>query len=255
MPLAALIFDVDGTLAETEEIHRQAFNASFARAGLGWHWDRDLYAKLLEVTGGKERIRHYIEAHGGVPALDAATIARLHADKTAEYTSLVASGAVALRPGVLRLLDEAQAAGLTLAIATTTSPPNVDALLRATMGPDGPARFAVIAAGDCVPAKKPAPDIYQFALARLGLPPEACIAFEDTPNGLRAALGAGIATVIITSLYGGVDGFEGALAIVDSLGEPDLCSHASRDPLSGSASVTIAQLRVWIRLQGHTTSM
>ncbi len=255
MPLAALIFDVDGTLAETEEAHRQAFNASFARAGLGWHWDRDLYAKLLEVTGGKERIRHYIDAHGGVPVLDAAAVACLHADKTAEYTSLVASGAVALRPGVLRLLDEAQAAGLTLAIATTTSPPNVDALLRATMGLDGPARFGVIAAGDCVPAKKPAPDIYRYALARLGFPPEACIAFEDTPNGLRAALGAGIATVVTTSLYGGVDGFEGALAVVDGLGDPDLPAQTLAGAALDDAVVSIAQLHTWTRLQRRTTTV
>ncbi len=255
MPLAALIFDVDGTLAETEEVHRQAFNASFARAGLGWHWDRDLYAKLLEVTGGKERIRHYIDAHGGTPGLDAAAIARLHADKTAEYAAVVASGAVALRPGVLRLLDEAQAAGLTLAIATTTSPPNVDALLRATIGPGGPARFAVIAAGDCVPAKKPAPDIYRYALARLGLPPEACIAFEDTPNGLRAALGAGIATVVTTSLYGGTDGFEGALAVVDGLGDLDFPAQALAGPALDATVVSIAQLHTWRRLQRRTTSV
>ncbi len=243
MPLEALIFDVDGTLAETEEVHRQAFNASFARAGLGWHWDQALYAKLLEVTGGKERIRHYIEAHGGIPALDLAAVARLHADKTADYTALVASGAVALRPGVLRLLDEARAAGLTLAIATTTSPANVEALLRATIGPDGPARFAVVAAGDCVPAKKPAPDIYRFALAHLKLPPNACIAFEDTPNGLRSARDAGIATVITTSLYGGIDGFDDALAVVDHLGEADLPCRVLNGP--ALPLVDVPQLRAW----------
>src|ERR1700712_809679 len=118
MPLEALIFDVDGTLAETEEIHRAAFNAAFAAAGLGWHWDVPLYARLLEVTGGKERIRHYAET-AGLPG--PADIAALHAYKTARYVDLVRGGSVSLRPGIARLLADAEAAGLRLAIATTTS--------------------------------------------------------------------------------------------------------------------------------------
>ncbi len=212
--MKALIFDVDGTLAETEELHRAAFNQAFAEAGLDWHWDQSLYAELLTVTGGKERIGFAID-RGARPLLDAAAIARLHAEKTAHYTAGI--HAIALRPGVHRLLDQADAAGIILAIATTTSPANVDALLRATLGSDGPARFVVIAAGDCVPAKKPAPDIYHFALERLGLPGEDCLAIEDTQQGLAAARGAGIPTVITRSVYGGRDGFAGAVAVLDDL--------------------------------------
>ncbi len=219
MPLQALIFDVDGTLAETEELHREAFNASFAAAGLPWHWDHALYAELLAVTGGKERIAHFI-ARERLPPLGAEAVARLHADKTARYTGRVAEGGVPLRPGIARLLTEARSAGLRLAIATTTSPPNVEALLRATLGEDAPGWFAAIAAGDCVAAKKPAPDVYRVALERLGLPPGACIAFEDTVNGLLAARGAGIPTVVTLSAYGGTAGFDGAAAVVDHLGEP-----------------------------------
>ena len=196
MPLEALIFDVDGTLAETEEIHRAAFNAAFAAAGLGWHWDVPLYARLLDVTGGKERIRHYDSQN----ALSSAQIAALHADKTARYVEFVRGGAISLRPGVAELLADAQAAGLRLAIATTTSRPNVDALLAATLGANP---FEVIAAGDEVSAKKPAPDVYLLALARLGLPATACIAIEDTQNGLASASAAGLRTVITPSLYGG----------------------------------------------------
>lgn len=245
MPLAALIFDVDGTMAETEELHREAFNASFAAAGLPWHWDQEVYAGLLETTGGKERIRHYIAASGTRP-LDKEAIARLHADKTARYEVLVASASMTLRPGVARLLDEAQAAGLRLAIATTTSPANVTALLAATLGPGGLSRFAVISAGDSVPAKKPAPDIYSITLEQLRLPPECCVAFEDTPNGLQAARGAAIPTIVTTSAYGGTTGFDGAFAVVDHLGEPDLPCRMLRGPTLADPAITVALLRAWL---------
>ena len=231
MPLRALIWDVDGTLAETEEGHRHAFNAAFAEAGLDWHWDEARYARLLDVTGGKERIRHFITTTSGTPALDDDAIRSLHAAKTRRYVATVQSGAVVLRPGVARLLSEARAAGLHLAIATTTSLENVDALLHATLGADGPALFEVIGAGDMVPRKKPAPDIYRLALDRLGLAAGECIAFEDTPNGLHAACGAGIPTVVTTSLYGGTDGFEGALMVLDGLGDP--CRVLSGPALPG----------------------
>ncbi len=216
--LAALIFDVDGTLAETEEMHRLAFNAAFAAAGLDWHWDQGLYARLLEVTGGKERIAHY-QRLAGLPALDAAQIAALHADKTRRYTDRVQQGGVALRPGIRRLLTEAKAAGLRLAIATTTSRANVVALLDAAAPlPE----FDVIAAGDEVAAKKPAPDIYLLALRQLGLPAEACIAFEDTANGLASARGAGLDCVVTLSTYGGAGPFADAACVLTHLGDAGL---------------------------------
>ncbi len=215
--LKALIFDVDGTLAETEELHRRAFNQSFAEAGLDWAWDRALYGRLLEVTGGKERIRYFIDAFGGAPDPTASGIAALHAAKTRIYADLVAAGALTLRPGVARLLGEARMAGLRLAIATTTTPANVEALLTATLGPEGIGWFDVIAAGDAVPAKKPAPDIYRLALRRLGLDRAECVAFEDTENGARSAIGAGIPTIVTISAYGGPGPFPGAIAVVRDL--------------------------------------
>jgi HAD superfamily hydrolase (TIGR01509 family) len=210
--LRALIFDVDGTLAETEEIHRRAFNEVFAAEGIGWDWDQALYARLLEVTGGKERIRHYIDAYGATPALDDAAIAALHRAKTQRYTHMIDSGEIGLRPGIARLLEEAPAQGVRLAIATTTSRPNVDALLRVTLGSQP---FEVIAAGDEVAAKKPAPDVYLLALERLGLPASDCVAIEDTINGLRSAQAAGLACVITPSVYGGTGPFPGALKVVE----------------------------------------
>jgi HAD superfamily hydrolase (TIGR01509 family) len=213
--LRALIFDVDGTLAETEELHRLAFNETFVASGLDWAWDQTLYAKLLEVTGGKERIRHYIEIYGAMPVLDDAAIAGLHKDKTRRYTDLVETGGLALKPGIEALLAEAQERGIKLAIATTTSRPNIDALLRATLRAQP---FEVIAAGDEVAAKKPAPDVYLLALERLGLPAECCVALEDTLNGLRSAQAAGLACIMTPSVYGGTGPFPGALKVVD-LGE------------------------------------
>ena len=214
--LRALIFDVDGTLAETEELHREAFNAAFAAAGLGWVWDQAVYARLLEVTGGKERIAHFQDVAGISPPLDAAAIAALHAGKTAHYASRVAGGGLQLRPGVRRVLEEAHAAGLRLAIATTTSRANVDALLAACAPlPE----FDVIAAGDEVASKKPAPDIYALALSRLGLPAEACLAVEDTLNGLRSAVGAGLRCVMTISAYGCNGPFAGAALVVADLQE------------------------------------
>jgi HAD superfamily hydrolase (TIGR01509 family) len=220
--LQALIFDVDGTLAETEELHRRAFNSAFAASGLSWNWDQPLYAKLLEVTGGKERIAHFISAYAAAPALDTAAIAALHANKTQRYAAMIEQGDIALRPGIGELLKEAASNGIRLAIATTTSLPNVEALLSATLSSNP---FEVIAAGDEVSAKKPAPDIYQLALQRLGLPPENCIAIEDTLNGLRSAQNAGLRCIMTPSAYGGTGPFPGALFIA---GEPlDLTSITS----------------------------
>lgn len=199
MSLAALLFDVDGTLAETEEAHRAAFNAAFAARGLDWHWSQDDYRRLLATTGGKERIAAYLAARGG--ALPAEEIAAIHADKTARYVALIAAGDLPLRPGVAELIAAARAAGLALAVATTTSRPNVEALVQAAWGRPAEAVFDVIAAGDEVARKKPAPDVYSLALARLGLPAEAAIAVEDSRNGLLSAQAAGLRVLLAPSLY------------------------------------------------------
>jgi beta-phosphoglucomutase-like phosphatase (HAD superfamily) len=243
---AALIFDVDGTLAETEELHRQAFNETFAAFGLPWHWDRVLYRRLLEVAGGKERLRHYLDAYEP-PQAEAASarVAELHAAKTDRYTALVEAGAVRLRPGVARLIGAARRQGVALAIATTTSLANVEALLRATLGPQGPAVFASIGAGDMVAAKKPAPDIYALVLAKLALPAGRCIAFEDSAIGLASALGTGVPTVVTPSLYTDDQSFPGALAVLSDLGEPVQAYRHLAGAGAAEGMVTLEGLAGW----------
>lgn len=211
--LEALIFDVDGTLAETEELHRAAFNAAFEAAGLGWYWTQDDYRRLLKTTGGKERIAAFM-AETGASGVD---IPALHRAKTGFYTAMMAQGGLALRPGVADLIQRARSAGVRLAIATTTSRPNVDALCAACFGQPSEAVFEVIACGDEVAAKKPAPDVFLLALARLGLPAGACLALEDSRNGLRSALAAGLCTVVTPSVYTADEDFTGAWQV-----RPDL---------------------------------
>ncbi|MRX51205.1 HAD-IA family hydrolase [Paracoccus sp. S-4012] len=213
--LEALIFDVDGTLAETEELHRRAFNDCFAAAGLGWSWDAARYCALLRTTGGKERLARFILDEGGDPA--SFDIAALHADKTLRYTDLMAHGAIAPRPGVAELIEAARRAGLKLAVATTTSRPNIEALSLALFDRPASRFFDVIAAGDEVAAKKPAPDVYRLALDRLGIGPGRAVAVEDSLNGLRSAQGAGIACIVAPGRYMGAEDLSAAELVVPDL--------------------------------------
>jgi HAD superfamily hydrolase (TIGR01509 family) len=245
--LRALLFDVDGTLADTEELHRQAFNAAFAQAGLAWYWSEELYAQLLAVTGGKERLRAFIDTLP-LPAKErAAALARvpaLHAAKTAHFTSAIDSGAVALRPGVERLVGEARAAGLPLAIASTTTAANVEAILRWGFGKDATATFDVIATGDIVRHKKPAPDIYLHALAALGVPAAACVAIEDAAAGVAAAHAAGITTVAVPTRWTRDQDLRAADLRLDSLGDPQApLAPGDSARIGGAPFLSLAQLR------------
>lgn len=224
--LEALIFDVDGTLADTEKDgHRVAFNQAFSEAALDWVWSVELYGELLAVTGGKERIRFYLDRFNTEferPSGLDDFIADLHKKKTAHYTRMLSEGAIPLRPGVKRLLQEARNAGLRLAIATTTTPANVSALLQHSLAADAESWFEVIAAGDIVPAKKPAPDIYIWAMQQMKLLPGACMAFEDSENGVKSVVDAGISSLLVTTnAYTEDHDFKGAGLVLDQMGEPD----------------------------------
>ncbi|MEK7990596.1 MAG: HAD family hydrolase [Thiotrichaceae bacterium] len=245
--LKALIFDVDGTLAETErDAHRVAFNATFKQFGLDWYWSEDLYGELLKVTGGKERIRFYIDDFGAtVPEVDDLDgfIAELHKDKTARYYDIMVNEDVPLRPGIARLFKEAREAGLILAISTTTSPKNIDALLTYNLDPDAMSWFKVVAAGDMVKQKKPAPDVYQLALDGLQLPANECIVFEDSINGLKSAKGVNLPTVITVSGYTNHEDFTGAELVLSHLGEPDAPMEVISGDVGDASYITVDVLR------------
>jgi HAD superfamily hydrolase (TIGR01509 family) len=231
--LNALIFDVDGTLADTESVHLEAFNHAFQQEGLDWHWSTEQYTQLLDISGGKERMLAYwrsvdpdlkeVEA-GAVSD----TINRLHEIKTAYYENAVNSGAVTLRPGVLALMNEARGQGLQLAIATTTSPVNIAALMRSAIGLDWRSHFLAVGDASNAPVKKPNPQVYMKVLADMGMRAADCVAFEDSSNGLRAARAAGLDTVITPNGFTVHHDFTGALRVVPDLSE-----------------VNVARLREW----------
>jgi len=230
MKIEALIFDVDGTLVDTEELHRQAFLAAFYAFDLRWDWGPHTYMQLLHISGGKERIAAYIDSRDE-PAAEKARLKRLapriHAEKTRVYRELLGSGAAPLRPGVGRLMREAHAAGVRLAVVATTHTANVKALLCRGLGPEAFGWIEAFVGGDQVARRKPHPETYERALAALELPAQRCIAFEDSENGLLSAKAAGLCAVVTPSRWTMPHDFPGADLLVPSLGDPG----AAEDPV------------------------
>ena len=220
--LKALIFDCDGVIVDTErDGHRVAFNRAFAQKGLNIEWDVPLYGELLKVAGGKERMRHYFSTTqwpAGVVDKDA-FIRELHKLKTDSYMQIIDSGQLPLRPGVARLVDEAIAADITLAVCSTSNERAVNLVAERMLGPERKSRFAAILAGDVVSRKKPDPEIYNLALDRLNLQPYECVVIEDSRNGLLAAKNAAMTCVITTNGYTENEDFSEADLVVSELGD------------------------------------
>ncbi|MFD9871279.1 HAD-IA family hydrolase [Streptomyces niveus] len=239
--MPALIFDCDGVLADTErDGHLPAFNETFAEFGLPVRWSDEEYARKVKVGGGKERMRTLLTpefvAAASLPSDPSALdeqVARWHRRKTEIYTGIIRGGSVPPRPGVRRVAVAAYESGWTLAVASTSAEASVRSVLELAMGPELAARFSVFA-GDVVQRKKPAPDIYAFAVRRLDLDPADVVVIEDSRNGMLAALGAGLACAVTTSAYTGDEDFTGASLVVDSLGDPppeETVTHVLSDPL------------------------
>ncbi|MCC6707286.1 MAG: HAD-IA family hydrolase [Gammaproteobacteria bacterium] len=247
--LKALVFDVDGTLADTEEIHRAAYNAAFVAHGMSWYWTHQRYAALLAISGGQERLRYAIRSQRMSHAERRRLlnlVPALHGTKTRFYREFVAAGRVHLRPGIARLIGEARAAGVELALVSSTTPANIDALLNANLGHDARGWFRVVTGGAEVAQRKPAPDIFKRALADLDQPAAHCVAFEDTAAGVAAAAAAGLFTVGLPNAWSAGHSLRGAQLVLGHLGEPE-------QPLAGAEAARVGgdylQLLALARLQ------
>jgi HAD superfamily hydrolase (TIGR01509 family) len=222
--LEAIIFDVDGTLADTEDVHRRAFNQAFKEFELDWNWTPTLYEELLAISGGRERITYYgadlVEQFGNQDKF-AHYVRDIHEVKTRIYAEMLNDGEIPLRPGVERLLGEIRDSGLTLAIATSSTFSNLKTLLDRNLPEKWMSWFAAIASCDTVSKKKPSPAVYNSVLSILKLDPSHAVAIEDTVNGCLAATNAGLATVITTHFFTRHHYFPKADLVVDSLGESD----------------------------------
>jgi beta-phosphoglucomutase-like phosphatase (HAD superfamily) len=242
--LEAIIFDVDGTLADTERHgHRIAFNRAFEQFNLDWSWDETLYGALLATTGGKERIKSYLRDYRSGETVDDDFIATLHQTKTRFYLEMLQTEGIPLRDGVRELITAAREANILLAIATTTTYENISNLLIQELGTESIHWFTPLAAGDIVPHKKPAPDIYHYVLEHSKLNPEHCIAIEDSYNGIQSSLGAGITTVITTNGYTEHEDFQGAALVVDKLGTHDNPFRVQAGNAHGHTHVTLDLLQ------------
>ena len=250
MNLKALLWDVDGTLAETErDGHRVAFNRAFEAFGLPWRWDVPAYGELLAVTGGRERLLHDMAGRSDAPVLAAereALARALHQRKNAIYAGIVAAGGLPLRPGVPELIAECRARGLPMAITTTTSRSNVDALLGASLGPQWQSAFAAVVCGEDVAVKKPDPEVYLIALRRLGIAPLQALALEDSPGGVASARAADVPVLVTRSAYFGSATVEGVVAVGPGLDR----RSGWRPPPAGPADagrITLDDLVEWHR--------
>lgn len=246
--LKAVLFDVDGTLAETERFgHLVAVNQAFTTVGLDWQWSAELYGELLKVTGSTERINHFVKTYNPEykhvnENLDE-LIAEIVKHKNANYKRIAESGEIPLRPGVERILREIHDSDIRMGIATTTTPQNVDALLLGNIGGDVLDWFEVIAAGNIVPHKKPAPDVYTYALEQMNLKPEECLAVEDSENGVRSAIAAGMPVLVIVSEYSTGHDLSGAALIVDEWGSAEHPTNVIEGDAMGHAYIDLPLIR------------
>ena len=244
--IQAMLWDVDGTLAETErDGHRIAFNQAFAAAGVPWRWSEGRYGELLAVAGGRERLLHDMQSQAAAPAAahERKSLAEsLHQLKNQHYAAIVSRGELPLRPGVAALLKDCREASTRLAVVTTTSRCNVVALLARHLGAGWAAQFAAVICAEDAPLKKPDPQAYELALQRLGIPAHETVAIEDSPAGVEAARRAQVPVVRTRSHYFPASGAAPVLASGPSLGEVSGWHPQVEFP---AKRVTLAQIALW----------
>ena len=247
--LKALLWDVDGTLAETErDGHRVAFNMAFEAQGLPWRWDEAPYGDLLKVAGGRERLMHDMNTRSDAPVLAGqreALAQLLHSLKNKFYAELVRGGGIPLRPGVAALIEQGLERGVRMAITTTTSRSNVDALLGVHLGARWSDGFAAVVCGEDVQRKKPDPEVFLKALQQLGLEPLEALAIEDSPGGVAAAREASVPVVVTRSAYFEDATIEGAIAIGPGLHQRAGWRPALRSSAEIDEGVNFDDLESW----------
>ena len=251
--MSALVFDCDGVLADTERHgHLPAFNQTFREFGIPVQWSEEEYGRKLLIGGGKERMAseltpEFVRANRlpEDPEALAAEVAKWHKRKTQLYTEMVAAGKLPPRPGIARIIREAQDAGWTLGVASTSAEASVRAILEYAVGRERAERFDLVLAGDVVAHKKPAPDIYLLALERLDIDPAQVLVIEDSRNGLEAAHAAGLRCLVTVNGYTEKEDFSEAILVVSSLGDPDgeqTTVMANRSAARPGACVALADL-------------
>jgi len=242
----AVLFDVDGTLAETErDGHRVAFNQAFEALQVPWRWDEAAYGELLSVAGGRERLLHDMQHRSAAPVATGereALAASLHRLKNDHYARIVRRGELPLRPGIVALMADCQAAGVAIGIATTTTGANVDALLTFHLGAAWRGRFAAVVCAEDAPRKKPDPQVYELALRALARPAHEVVAIEDSPAGVEAARRAGLSVIVTRSCYFPATGHPEALAAGPSLGQPEGWHPRAR---AGVERIDLEQIVQW----------
>ncbi|KAG9446337.1 hypothetical protein H6P81_012465 [Aristolochia fimbriata] len=223
---AALLFDCDGVLVDTEKDgHRVSFNDTFAERELGVTWDVDLYGELLKIGGGKERMTAYFNQTSWpekAPKTDEERkefVASLHKRKTELFMALIEKKLLPLRPGVARLIDEALGKGVKVAVCSTSNEKAVSAIVSCLLGPERAEKIKIFA-GDVVPRKKPDPAIYLLASSTLSVDPASCVVVEDSGIGLSAAKAAGMKCIVTKSGYTAEEDFDIADAVFDCIGDP-----------------------------------
>jgi HAD superfamily hydrolase (TIGR01509 family) len=221
--IKAVFFDQDGVIIDTErDGHRVAFNITFKELGFTDEWSVEYYHELLQVAGGKERMKHHAQTKGFSKPIPEGELDELvkdmHKRKTAHFVELIESGELPLRPGVHRMMKEAMEAGLKVAVCTTSNEKAAKAVTEKVLSD---IKFDIVLAGDVVSKKKPDPEIYNLALSKLSLQPDEVIVFEDSRNGVLAASAAGLNIVVTTNGYTEKEDVSDGDIIVTCLGDPD----------------------------------
>lgn len=244
--LKAVLFGAIGTLAETSDLQRRAFNRAFAEAELDWQWDRDVYRELLEVSGGKNRIRHYSDQTDPEGSeLTEERVVHLHKRKTEIYNATLAEKALEPRPGVARLIGEAKAQGIKLGLASGTSRDNIEAITNAAGL--NLSDFGAVMNRSKISEGKPAADVYETCLRDLGVDASQAVAIEDTTISVQAAKNAGLVCVATPGEYTNDQDFSAADAVVESLGEAGSPVTVIRTPIDLNGAVTLDWLETLLK--------